>query len=104
MAFTDPFPGLKTPLSNEDMIRALRLDLSLEQDAISVYTAHAKNTDNIMVKTILRSIADEEKVHAGEILRVIEVLTGDEADFMLKGAHEVESKFPNLRYNPKVGG
>lgn len=80
--FTDPFPGIKEtrPMSTPDLIRALRLDLSAEEDAIHLYTAHAK---------VLKSIADEERVHAGEFLKLIETLDKDEEKFLKEGAAEV---------------
>lgn len=42
MAFQDPFPGLSKPLSNQDLIRALRLDLAAELEAANLYEAHAE--------------------------------------------------------------
>jgi rubrerythrin len=100
VSFTDPFPGLSKPLSDEDLIRALRLDASAELDAISLYGSHKDSTTNVVVKAALDDIINEERIHLGEFERLIEVLTQDEADFMLKGAHEIEQKFPNLRYKP----
>lgn len=96
MAFQDPFPGLKKPLDKPDLIRALRLDLAAEQEAISTYTAHADATSELLAKKILTSIANEERMHAGEFLRLIQHLTGDEPEFQLKGYEEVDKILEGL--------
>jgi rubrerythrin len=41
---------------------------------------------------VLREVADEERVHAGEFLRVLHELAPDEAKFYADGAKEVEDK------------
>jgi uncharacterized protein len=38
----------------------------------------------------LKDIADEERVHAGEFMRLIAILTGDEDKFLEKGKKEVD--------------
>lgn len=91
--FTDPFPGIKEtrPMSMSDLIRALRLDLAAEEDAIHLYNAHADACGNNLAEKVLRSIADEERVHAGEFLRLIETLDPSERKFLKEGAAEVEN-------------
>ena len=39
---------------------------------------------------VLRDIADEERVHAGEFLRLLEVLDPAEAKYYDRGFHEVD--------------
>lgn len=91
--FTDPFPGIKetNPMNIADLIRALRLDLAAEEDAIHLYTAHADATINSKAERVLRSIADEERVHAGEFLELIQTLDPSEKKFLENGAAEVEN-------------
>jgi rubrerythrin len=91
--FTDPFPGIKEthPMSISDLIRALRLDLAAEQDAVHLYTAHADACENSLAFKVLKSVADEERVHAGEFLRLIEILDPGEKKFLENGAAEVEN-------------
>ena len=96
--FTDPFPGivpgrLMTP---EEAVGALRLDLAAEEDAIHLYTTHAYAMANKDIRDALLDIADEERVHAGEFLRMIEGIAVDEAELMQRGANEIERKFPRL--------
>lgn len=90
--FVNPFSG-KVPdrkLTSEELIRAIRLDLAAEQEAVHLYMAHAEATDNPLAKKVLEDIADEERVHAGEFNRLLEILTGDEDKLMKKGAKEVD--------------
>ena len=98
MAFTDPFPGLQKPLKGGDLVNALRLDLSLEQDAIATYSAHVEASNDAIVKAALNDIADEERTHSGELLRLIDYLNEDEQDYILKGYKEIETKFPKIKY------
>jgi rubrerythrin len=39
---------------------------------------------------VLKEVADEERVHAGEFLRVLQELAPDEAKLYAEGAKEVE--------------
>ena len=96
--FANPFPG-QVPLvkmTRGELVRALRLDLAAEEEAIHLYTAHADATDEEIAENVLRDIADGERVHAGEILRLIEALTGDETQFLVKGSEEVRKKWGDL--------
>jgi len=91
--FVNPFSG-KVPekkLTQEELIRAIRLDLAAEHEAVHAYLAHADATDNPLAKAVLIDIANEERVHAGEFSRLLSILTGDEDEFMKKGAAEVDA-------------
>jgi len=91
-AFLSPFSG-KVPdrkLSKEELIRAIRLDLAAEHEAVHLYMAHAEATDAPLAKAVLIDIANEERVHAGEFARLLQVLTGDEDKFLKEGAEEVD--------------
>jgi rubrerythrin len=91
--FVNPFSG-KIPerkLTSEELIRAIRLDLSAEEEAVHTYMAHADATDNPVAKAVLIDIANEERVHVGEFARLIAILTGDEDEYLKKGALEVNA-------------
>ena len=91
--FVNPFSG-KIPdrlLTPEELVRAIRLDLAAEHEAVHTYLAHAEATDNPVAKAVLIDIANEERVHAGEFARLLSILTGDEDQFMSKGALEVDA-------------
>lgn len=89
--FINPFSG-KVPdrkLATEELIRAIRLDLAAEEEAVHLYMAHAEATDHPLAKKVLIDIANEERVHAGEFTRLLEILTGDEDKWLAEGAEEV---------------
>ena len=90
--FLNPFSG-KVPerkLTMQELIRAIRLDLAAEHEAVHLYMAHAEATDNPLAKKVLIDIANEERVHVGEFARLISILTGDEDALLAKGAKEVD--------------
>jgi uncharacterized protein len=96
--FTNPFSG-KVPdrkLTIGELIRAIRLDLAAEHEATHIYMAHAEATDHPLAKKVLIDIAEEERVHAGEFGRLLEILTGDEAAKLEEGAREVDEMAAEL--------
>jgi rubrerythrin len=102
--FVNPFviKGCKRKLTKEELIRAIRMDLTAEHEAVHEYLSHAEACNNPSVKAVLISIANEERVHAGEFARVLELLTGDESKYMAKGAKEVnEVMEPRKSAQPK---
>jgi rubrerythrin len=86
--FTGVVPGRK--MTDAELVRALRLDLSAEQEAVHLYLAHADATDNELARKVLKDIANEERVHAGEFQRLISILAKDEDVFLAEGAAEVD--------------
>lgn len=96
--FVNPFSGMvpKRTLTTAELVRALRLDLAAEHEAVHTYLAHADATDNPLAKAVLIDIADEERVHAGEFARLISILSGDEDDHLMKGAKEVDAMVVSL--------
>ena len=95
--FVNPFviKGCKRKLTPEELIRAIRMDLTAEHEAVHEYLSHAEACNNPIAKKVLISIANEEKVHAGEFERLLEILTGDETKYMTKGAKEVNELMEN---------
>jgi rubrerythrin len=90
--FTDPFGG-NVPdrkLTMEELIRAIRLNIAAEHEAIYIYMAHAEATDHPLAKKVLVDIANEERVHIGEFERLLQILTGDEDRYLDEGRQEVE--------------
>ncbi len=92
--FGNPFSGLKKDhkLTNEELIRAIRFMIAAEYEAIQLYMQLAESTDNQLAKNVLKDIADEERVHAGEFLRLLKELAPDEEKFYREGAKEVEEE------------
>ena len=90
--FVNPFSGTvpDRKLTLSELIRAIRLNLAAEHEAVHVYMAHADATDHPLAKEVLIDIANEERVHAGEFQRLLEILTGDEQKWMAEGKREVD--------------
>jgi rubrerythrin len=83
-------------MTHEELIRALRLSLAAEQEAIHLYKAQADATDNELAAEVLKDIADEEREHAGEFQRLLNILTDDEEDLLANGAEEVDEMAEEL--------
>jgi rubrerythrin len=91
-AFADPFSGNVPPakMTTEELIRAIRLDLAAEEEAIHQYMAQADATEHPLAVKVLEDVANEERQHAGEFLRLLQILTGDEDKWLAEGAAEVD--------------
>ncbi len=89
--FINPFSGRvpERKLSLEELVRAIRLDLAAEEEAVHLYMAHAEATDNELARRVLIDVANEERQHAGEFSRLLQLLTGDEDKWLAEGAEEV---------------
>jgi len=96
--FGTPFAGLahERKLTHEELIRAMRFMVAAEYEAVQLYIQLAESTDNKLAEAVLRDIADEELVHAGEFLRVLKQLAPGEEKFYAEGADEVEEIKKNL--------
>lgn len=107
--FTDPFPGIKLSpaglMSESGLVRAMRLDLAAEEEAVNLYTAHADAADNTIAKTMLLEVADDERRHIGVFQRLIEILAGEmfvngekvnERSLNREGMAEISKRFPKI--------
>ena len=56
----------------------------------------AESIDNKLAIEVLKDIADEERIHAGEFLRLLKYLAPDEEKFYAEGTEEVEEIEKNL--------
>ncbi|MFC2069574.1 ferritin family protein [Chloroflexota bacterium] len=96
--FGSPFSGLAEieNITPEELIRAIRFMIAAEYEAVQMYMQLAESTDNELVIAVLTDIADEERVHAGEFLRLLKELAPDEEEFYAEGAEEVEKEIEKL--------
>lgn len=92
--FGNPFSGLKkdAKVTHEELVRAIRFMIAAEYEAIQLYMQLAESTENKLAQDVLKDIADEERVHAGEFLRLLKELAPDEEKFYEEGAKEVEEE------------
>jgi rubrerythrin len=89
--FSNPFAGqaFDRKLTHEELIRAIRYNIAAEYEAIQLYMQLAESTDNKKAKAVLVDIANEEREHAGEFLRLLKELSPDEEKFYKEGEEEV---------------
>jgi len=97
--FGNPFSGLakEDKLTSAELVRAIRFMISSEYEAVQLYMQLAESTDNQLAKEVLQDIADEERVHAGEFLRLLHELAPDEKKLYDEGAEEVQEMIDELR-------
>lgn len=70
--------------------------ISAEDEAVQLYMQLAESIDNKLAMEVLKDIADEERVHAGDFLRLLHELAPDEQKFFQAGAEEVEGMVEEL--------
>jgi rubrerythrin len=96
--FGSPFSVLakERKLTEAELIRAIRFMVAAEYEAIQLYMQLAESIDNEIAIEVLKDIADEERVHAGEFLRLLHYLDQDEQKFYDEGYEEVEEEIKKL--------
>ncbi len=70
----------------------LRLGMSAELDAVSLYEQLAAMSSNKRIKTILLDIAREEKTHIGEFQALLLKLDKEQEQELKNGKKEVDEK------------
>jgi rubrerythrin len=98
--FGTPFKGLKLDrsLTKEELIKIMRFLISAEYEAVAMYSqvAEAIDMEDVCqgkfpdIRKVIRSVIDEERVHAGEFMKVLMALDPDEAKFYQKGFQEAD--------------
>lgn len=97
--FGTPFSGLvkDKKVTKEELIRAIRFMIAAEYEAIQMYMQLAESTDSKLAQEVLKDIANEERVHAGEFLRLLKELAPDEQKFYDEGTKEVEDEIAKMK-------
>ena len=97
--FGTPFAGLAKDrkLTNAELVRAIRFMVAAEYEAIQLYMQLAESIDNKLAIEVLKDVADEERVHAGEFLRLLKELDPQEEEFYREGAEEVEEEIEKFK-------
>ena len=92
--FGSPFSGLALDrkVTEAELVRAIRFMVAAEYEAIQLYMQLAESTDNKLAQEVLKDIANEERVHAGEFLRLLYHLAPNEEEFYKEGFKEVEEE------------
>ncbi len=90
---SDPFvANIPRPLSNSELVQAIRVDIVGEMEAIIGYEAHAMATADERVKKVLYHIADEERRHVGELQQLLYVLNPGEEASIQKGIQTIQQQ------------
>ena len=71
--------------------------VAAEYEAVQLYMQLAESTDDKLAQEVLKDIADEERVHAGEFLRLLKQLAPDEEKFYEEGTEEVQEMIDKLK-------
>ena len=104
--FSDPFrdsaPG--RTLTTQELIRAIRLDIAAEHEAVYLYMAHAEAIDHPLARRVLIDVANEEREHIGEFQRLLDILTGDESEWLAHGKAEVDEMAAGMTASGPGGG
>lgn len=92
--FSSIEPLLKTdkPLDYREILRAIRISIAAELDAVHLYETIADSTPDIRVKKVMQHVADEEKVHVGEFQKLLTILDPEEVSHLQEGFEEVEEE------------
>lgn len=97
--FCSPFTVKKSDrkLTKKELIRAIRFMIAAEYEAIQLYQQTAESTDDKLAREVLIDIANEEKEHAGEFLRLLHELDPEENKFYQEGYEEVEEMIAKFK-------
>lgn len=79
----------KPSFNDRETARAIRDAIISEEGAINQYETIVDSTNNAKVKEVLQEIANEEKVHVGELQTLLNGSLKDEKSFLEDGAKEV---------------
>ena len=96
--FGTAFSGMAADrkLTEPELVRAIRFMVAAEYEAVQLYMQLAESIDDKLAQEVLVDIADEERVHAGEFLRLLKHLAPDEQQFYEEGSNEVEEQMQKL--------
>ena len=97
--FANPFAGnrMERRMDRGELIRTIRFSIAAEYEAIQFYDQIAESTDDPLVQKVMRDIANEEKEHAGEFLRLLREIEPAEEGFYQHGYAEVEEMIAEVK-------
>ena len=77
-----------TPTMTFDTLQKARQDLMGEIQAVIEYDAHIHSTSDKIAKQVWQSIKNEELVHVGELLGLLNYLDSEQLEYVKKGFTE----------------
>ena len=84
----------KSNLSSKELAAAIRFSIASEYEAIQIYEQIIDKTDDVFVKKVLADIVREEKVHVGELTRLLLEVDSDATDTLKEGFREASELKP----------
>jgi rubrerythrin/uncharacterized linocin/CFP29 family protein len=87
-------------LSVEELSDALRIAIAAEIDAVNLYLQFARSVEDPSVKKVFEDIADEEKVHIGEFLTMLQKIDPRQREALSRGSEEVERLIKGSEASP----
>lgn len=84
-------------LGKQELTWCVRQSLISEEEAVHVYEALAEAADDALVKAVFEDLANEERIHAGELLHLLNRLKPEEKSFWDKGAQELDNIVETLQ-------
>lgn len=84
-------------LTKGEVIRAIRYSIADEYEAIQAYMQLHDSIDDELTKKVLLDIANEEKEHVGEFLRLLRHLNPEEFEHYKEGEKEVEEMIREIQ-------
>lgn len=90
--FATPFAGMNADrkLKKEELVRAIRYNIAAEFEAIQLYMQLHDSINDEVAKKVLIDVANEEKEHVGEFMKLLRYLDPEEEIHYKKGEEEVE--------------
>lgn len=90
--FSTPFNGMNADrkLTKDELVRVIRFNIAAEYEAVQLYMQAHDSTDDELARKVLLDVANEEKEHVGEFMRLLKHLAPDEEGFYKDGEAEVE--------------
>lgn len=91
--FASPFSIKKSDrtLTKEELIRGIRFSIASEYETIQLYEELAESIENQEAKRLLLEIANDEKVHAGNFLYLLRLLSPEEENSYKDGSSEAKN-------------
>jgi len=78
--------------TDRELSRAIRMGIAAEHEATHLYEVIADNTNNPDVKKLMQDIANEEKVHVGELESLLATIDSNDKEKREEGNKEFEEK------------
>jgi len=83
---------LPSDLNDRELARAIRMAISAEHEAVHLYELIVDRTVNTDAKKLIQDIADEEKVHVGELENLLSRIDPDDKDKREEGEKEANDE------------